>query len=317
MRLPLSILLLSACAVCLSAPESAAAPKKKAPEAWAVILGGGKEAKDGEQALQSFRQKSLDTLKWAEGYPKVLLSDTLPGLNPGFHIAVLGFCANKAQAAEATRALNYDFGGGVYFKKTAGPSKGLCPEVKDPAPEGYSLDQDGPLATSGPDTRYSWFIYKSDPTPDLPEDECELPSYIAQVRQGAQVLAEQRFDSSCRKGSGEEGDHGESTEWNLTILEVDGLRLLWAKQSRYCCDDGSHTHTLYAFGCGKLHQKHLGSHGQYADPSSMDVEVARADSGKQAVRTTYMENHGAEPDLMEHTWAPKACAFHTSAVAPE
>jgi len=318
MRVPLSILLLSASAVCLPAPASAA-PKKKAPEAWAVILGGGKEAKDGEQALQSFHQKSPDTLKWAEGYPKVLVSNTLPGLNPGFHIAVLGFCADKAQAAEATRALNDALGGGVYFKKTAGPSDGLCPEVKDPAPEGYSLEQEAPLATSGPDARRSWFIYKADPTPDLPEDECETPAYVVQVRQGAQVLAEQRFDTSCRKGDGTPEDPGESTEWNLTLLEVDGVQLLWARQSRYCCDDGSHTHTLHAFGCGKLTQKHLGSHGQYADPSSMDVEVTRSEDGeRQVVRTTYMENHGdPEPDLMEHAWSPKACRFEQNTLVPE
>lgn len=311
MRASLSILLLSAYAICLSAPASAAAPKKKAKEAWVVILGGGKEELDGEKALQSFHQKSPSELKWAKGYPKVLASSSLPGLNPGFHIAVLGFCADKAQAAEATRALNDTVGGGVYFKKTAGPSDGLCPEVKDPAPEGYSLEQETPVATSGPEAKRAWFIYTSEPTPDLPEDECETPDYIVQVRQGAKVLAEERFTTRCRKGSGEEGDYGESTEWTLSLLNVDGVNVLWAKESRYCCDDGQHTHTLHAFGCGKLTQRLLGSHGQYADPSSMDVEVVKSeDDPRQVVRTTYMENHGdTEPDVTDYAWSPKACAF--------
>ncbi len=311
MRVPLSILLLSACAVCLHAPESAAAPKKKPQEAWVVILGGGKAVEDGEKALQAFHQRRPSEVSWAEGYPKVLESNALPGLNPGFHIAVLGFCANKAQAAEATRALNDSLGGGVYFKKTAGPSGALCPQVKDPAPEGYSLEQETPVATSGPEAKRSWFIYKSEPRSDLPEDECETPDYVVQVREGLKVLAEQRFSTSCRKGSGEDGDYGDSTEWTLSLLNLNGVNVLWAKESRYCCDDGKHTHTLHAFGCGKLTQRPLGSHGQYADPSSMDVEVVRAEEGEQqVVRTTYQEHPGdTEPDVTEHAWSPKACTF--------
>ena len=319
MRVPLSILFLSACVVGLHAPASAAAPKKKPKEAWVVILGGGKEAKDGEQALQTFKQKSPEGLKWAAGYPKVLVSDTLPGLNPGFHIAVLGFCAGKAQAAEAARALNDTLGGGVYFKKTAGPSDGLCPEVKDPAPEGYSLEEEKPVATSGPDAKRSWFLYKADPTPDLPEDECETPAYVVQVREGAKVLAEQRLDTRCRKGSGEEGDYGESTEWTLSMLELDGVNVLWAKESRHCCDDSQHTHWLYGFGCGKLARKLLGSHGQFADPSNMDVEVTTSDEGeRKVVRTTYTENPGdQEPDLAEHAWSSTKCDFVETPLAPE
>lgn len=70
-----------------------------------LILGGGKRPEDAHEVKAKF--ESADGVKPAEGFPKVVKSDDIPGLNPGFHILVLGACKPDEWRLDAIRAF-YD-----------------------------------------------------------------------------------------------------------------------------------------------------------------------------------------------------------------
>jgi hypothetical protein len=75
------------------AAETPAAPP--AGEAVALVWGGGKDAAAAQEWLRRWddEQKQIDTsITLAEGFPKIVLSASVPGLNPGFEIVLLGFC---------------------------------------------------------------------------------------------------------------------------------------------------------------------------------------------------------------------------------
>lgn len=84
---------------------------------YMIILGGGKDAAAAQKALIRYKQKSQ---LWANfepaGYPKEMLSDTVTGLNPGFHIAVAGVCEQEEMAKLFLEIITTDMGG-VYIRK--------------------------------------------------------------------------------------------------------------------------------------------------------------------------------------------------------
>jgi hypothetical protein len=102
MVLTLSLLLLAA-----AAPDagSAAAPlPENSPVA--IIWGGGKDNVAAQESLAKWEaEKRLlgDLVTFAEGFPKIVRSDTVPGLTPGFEVVVLGFCPRD----EATNVRAY------------------------------------------------------------------------------------------------------------------------------------------------------------------------------------------------------------------
>lgn len=62
-----------------------------------IIWGGGKDTAEAEAALGRWQERAKNkvwdgTLKVAEGYPRIVQSDTVPGLKPGFVVVVLGAC---------------------------------------------------------------------------------------------------------------------------------------------------------------------------------------------------------------------------------
>ncbi|MBN8232489.1 hypothetical protein JYK02_33735 [Corallococcus macrosporus] len=66
-----------------------------------VIWGGGKDATEAQASLDRWRAREKKkvwegTLKVAEGYPRIVQSDTVPGLKPGFVVVVLGACEPAA-----------------------------------------------------------------------------------------------------------------------------------------------------------------------------------------------------------------------------
>src|SRR5437763_1521962 len=73
-----------------------AAPSKKldyepVPRFYALILGGGKQQADADAVKSAFHSgESLQGgLTPAAGFPKIVKSDDVRGLNPGFYVAVL------------------------------------------------------------------------------------------------------------------------------------------------------------------------------------------------------------------------------------
>jgi hypothetical protein len=99
-----------------------------------VIWGGGKAPEDAERAIKDFSERGFSS-----STPLVrLLSTEVRGLNPGFHIAVLGACSSEQGSSLLRRARQ--FYPGVYMR--AVPAEGevaklSCPRVTMPKQQWY------------------------------------------------------------------------------------------------------------------------------------------------------------------------------------
>lgn len=86
----ISLLLLAA------TPGAGSPPVPESPGGVvAVVWGGGKDAAAAHESLARWEaEKRLlgDVITFAPGFPKIVSSATVPGLNPGFEIVLLGFC---------------------------------------------------------------------------------------------------------------------------------------------------------------------------------------------------------------------------------
>jgi hypothetical protein len=75
-----------------------------AAPATLLVWGGGKTPEDADKAMADYKAKS-EAGKWstyvklAAGFPLIVASDKVPGMNPGFHVVVLGACDEKDGAA--------------------------------------------------------------------------------------------------------------------------------------------------------------------------------------------------------------------------
>jgi hypothetical protein len=100
--------------------------------AQVIIWGGGKTPEEASKALERFQaeREGLEAiLTPGEGYPRVVASDTLPGLNPGFHVVVLGACTPE-QAKEPLESLQA-FKAGVYARAVKmALGTGSCPKLE-------------------------------------------------------------------------------------------------------------------------------------------------------------------------------------------
>ena len=74
-----------------------------AQPAHLLILGGGKSPADAAAAKSKLRVPKSVTP--ADGYPRVVKSDDIQGLKPGFHIVVLGACAPDEWRLDAMRTM--------------------------------------------------------------------------------------------------------------------------------------------------------------------------------------------------------------------
>lgn len=105
------------------------------------ILGGGKTQADADAALHKYQQ-SVFYLRYghsASAYPGTLSSASIPGLKPGFFIAVAGLCAhsehNKAERTALLKTLQAAVKGS-YVREIKG-------QYGDPCPEAAALAQPG------------------------------------------------------------------------------------------------------------------------------------------------------------------------------
>jgi hypothetical protein len=132
----LTALLAATSSVAQSAPAPAAAPAPtpapEAPRSMLLVWGGGKTPQEAEAAAKDYRERAGDwkqVLTLAEGYPRILASDTVPGLKPGFHVVVLGVCepTEGATIEAAFDALEPR----TYSREVSWPEKGKlpCPQL--------------------------------------------------------------------------------------------------------------------------------------------------------------------------------------------
>lgn len=100
MILTLSLLLLA------SVPDTGT-PPPSTPEVIAIIWGGGKDAASAQEALHRWEEEKKllgGALTFPDGFPKRVSSASVPGLNPGFEIVLLGYCG-RDDAPSARRFL--------------------------------------------------------------------------------------------------------------------------------------------------------------------------------------------------------------------
>jgi hypothetical protein len=108
-----------------------------APDAGAVavIWGGGKDATAAHESLARWEaEKRLlgELVTFAPGFPKMVSSTTVPGLNPGFHIVLLGFCSREeGQSERAYLQALYPF----TYEKPVKDVESACPVWVEPSKE--------------------------------------------------------------------------------------------------------------------------------------------------------------------------------------
>src|SRR5687767_5438402 len=99
-------------AVVLAASSALAAE----PSSWAVVLVSKESPDAAQQALGALGPAAAKWVKPAAGYPKVVESGSVKGFKPGYHVVVLGYCADKAEAAAAASYVRLD-APEAYFKQ--------------------------------------------------------------------------------------------------------------------------------------------------------------------------------------------------------
>jgi hypothetical protein len=99
-----------------------------------LILGGGATEAEARKWTDSYESPGRSgplffgvnrTAQPAKGYPKVLRSDDLAGLNPGFYIAVMGFCTED-QVKAVLPGLKTIYPG-AYAKEVSAVVEPACP----------------------------------------------------------------------------------------------------------------------------------------------------------------------------------------------
>jgi len=106
------------------------------PEAYEVIIaGGGKTRVEAEQALARIESKLFylrHGRKNGRSFPKVMRSDELKGLKPGFFVAVLGLCKTTSHPPKARKALLFalrEIEKGAYARGVEGTFDDSCPPL--------------------------------------------------------------------------------------------------------------------------------------------------------------------------------------------
>lgn len=118
--------------VCLSAAVASAGERGTVmTRSYALILGGGKAKADADGVLAKF--SAPKGLAPAAGYPKVVKSDAVKGLKPGFFVAVLGYCDSTGELSSAVRTM-WAAQKGSYAREVSEAVPGACPKLQGPAP---------------------------------------------------------------------------------------------------------------------------------------------------------------------------------------
>jgi hypothetical protein len=96
----------------------------------AVIWSGAKTADEAKGQLAAWAKDEgtwSQRLRLQAGYPKLVKSDELPGLNKGFHVVLLGIC-NAEQVRPRTRAIK-ELYAKTYWRPLSTPQAEACPEL--------------------------------------------------------------------------------------------------------------------------------------------------------------------------------------------
>ncbi|NMO17524.1 SUMF1/EgtB/PvdO family nonheme iron enzyme [Pyxidicoccus fallax] len=96
----------------------------------AVIWASARTEAEGQTLLAKWSNEApvwSERLRFKPGYPKLVKSDTLPGLNPGFHVVLLGLC-NAEQVRPRVRAIKEVYPQ-AYWRPVKVAAEDSCPEL--------------------------------------------------------------------------------------------------------------------------------------------------------------------------------------------
>ncbi|MBN1203649.1 MAG: hypothetical protein JXB05_01830 [Myxococcaceae bacterium] len=177
-----------------AAAPPAKARAKPAGNPWVVILASKPQRAEAEAQLGPMVEaRAFEWLKPAEGFPKVVESDSLPGLKPGLHVLVLGVCGSK-EAALSARARVLPMVPEAYVKQLTGPATLACPapiNLASKLPKGAE-----PLA-SVPFEKEKALALTVHRVRQRSEMECETSDLLIRLVHGRDVLAETTLEGSC------------------------------------------------------------------------------------------------------------------------
>ncbi len=244
-------------AVLVSPAGSRAAPAQPSSSAYAIILGGGKTVSDAEEAAQRYR--SATALTAPQGFPKITASSDVPGLNPGFVIAIAGFCSSEEHARLARDVLNLD-APGVYIKKVGvAASAGTCPTSRADLKTdwtGYSVKATQRVASSG-----KHLLWESLET----SGRCRRVGL--RLKWGTTLVATRAFE-------GDQCEPDGTRVWFASRpLEI-GQRTFWlVTKATDWVHAGKEDYSLVGFACGEIRELYVAA--GFGDPAEVVIEPSR------------------------------------------
>lgn len=98
----------------------------------ALIWGGGATRDVADAALKALEASEVRlALTFSEGFPRIVESQTVKGLKPGFHVVLLGLCGEKDDASLAV-SMAKSVEAKVYARSVEFDGPASCPKLKAP-----------------------------------------------------------------------------------------------------------------------------------------------------------------------------------------
>lgn len=214
----------------------------KAGSSYIIILGGGPIVADAKAALDRY-PVAAQALVPGAGFPKLEVSDTIPGLNPGYHIAVFGVCASEETARLSRDLLNLGVPGTYIRKVDVEIAADTCPRLRSvpttaiSPTRSFRTDVVKPVHKGVPNV--TWEALRKD-------DQTSCAKAALRLNWGPRLIAERLFiGESCEPD-------GTKVSYAATPVET-GSRILWLiRRTRDWVDNGASDLSIVSFACGEI-----------------------------------------------------------------
>jgi hypothetical protein len=284
----------------------------------ALLLGGGQTEAEAQAALLHYQRTARSGVSPRAGFPRVVKSETLGGLVPGLHLAVLGVCEDVQQARRVLELVSLELPG-ASLKPVQGEVAGQCPGVELPPaqpPEGFEHRGSWPARPAGKGATFEAFVRPEVRPLDAP---CEPPVLLLRLQLGGLVLGEERLEGECvgapLEDSAEYVHH--STTYEVERPLALGARHLLLVRATTREEGGvSKKYLLVGDACGRTSTlAHLFRFNMLQ--ASSELQVRPLGSGAEAWRTLEVSAEGSpcaayigcRVPAERHTWSEEACLY--------
>jgi hypothetical protein len=194
MSVPQRLATLALCALLL-VPSLARAGGSSPGARWAILLASAPQWEEAEARLRAMHAaRAFAFVKPAEGFPRVLESASLPGLQPGLYVVVLGVCGVHGEALDAQARVRPGVGD-AYLKKLTGPVAPSCPQ---PVNRDSKLPRGAEQLASVPFEGVPGLALTAHQGNVRSMMECTTSTLIVRLVLGRKVLAETTFEGRCQ-----------------------------------------------------------------------------------------------------------------------